>query len=101
MNIYQKAIIYLLKDGDKYPSQVGKLLEVRDVTIKKHITNLLKTGVIHLNKSGKLEYWEELSPDDYEVLPSPPPFLTVTVSFPTKAQFAIKEIQRDLRKKAI
>jgi hypothetical protein len=100
MKIYQKAIIYLLKDGDKYPSQVGKLLEVRDVTIKKHITNLLKTGVIHLNKSGKLEYWEELSPDDYKVLPSPPPFM-VLPRFPTKAHFVVKEIQRDLRKKAI
>tara|TARA_R100000152_G_C6773177_1_gene200388 strand:- start:1398 stop:1700 length:303 start_codon:yes stop_codon:yes gene_type:complete len=98
MNIYQNAILYLLKDGNKYPSEVGKLLGIRKETAQKHISLLLSQGVIELNRcSGKLEYWEVLTSKDFEVLPAPP----VWIPKFKETKMYLLEIKRDNRKKKV
>ena len=98
MNIYQNAILYLLKDGNKYPSEVGKLLGIRKETADKHISILLMEGIVELNiHSGKLEYWETLTSEYFEVLPAPPAW---TPKF-KRTKMYLLEIKRDNRKKAI
>ena len=98
MNVYRNAIIYLLKDGNKYPSEVSKLLGIRKETANKHISILLMEGIIELNiHSGKLEYWDVLSFEDFEVLPAPPTWIPKF----KKPKMYLLEIKRDNRKKKV